>query len=203
MCLMHFTPPLAASPDILNKVTDGDRSLDITNTPPRFLCWVAPPLTWPSWSPWSMWSPTSWWTPWPGHWRLAWSCSCTASLLVRIKTLWSYNIYIFFPDLATANAPVQGYPLWQALLAFNVVMWIIQVNDQLIWIFKNCFVILVYWTWCVWGAGPCAAGFLGPSLHHGTSLCDPGGPFLLWIQETVLPGLHEGGRGGDQEIQSQ
>ena len=27
-----------------------------------------------------------------------------------------------------ANAPVQGYPLWQAVLAFHVVMWIVQVS---------------------------------------------------------------------------
>ena len=30
-----------------------------------------------------------------------------------------------------ANAPVQGYPLWQAVLAFHVVMWIVQVSVHL------------------------------------------------------------------------
>ena len=48
----------------------------------------------------------------------------------RIIALLSFYKLKHITDLATANAPVQGYPLWQALLAFNVVMWIVQVKHE-------------------------------------------------------------------------
>ena len=53
--------------------------------------------------------------------------------------------------LVAANAPVQGYTLWQAVLAFHLVMWIAQVSTtipQRTIIFALA-IFLVHWSWCV------------------------------------------------------
>merc|ERR1719507_1034719 len=92
MCLMHFTPQLAASPDILNKVPlIGGTPINLT-----LLVTLIYVVTYIMMDP------------------VAGSLAASLVLLLHRFTF----------DLATTNAPVQGYPLWQALLfnAFSLLM---------------------------------------------------------------------------------
>ena len=231
MCLMHFTPQIASSPDILNKVVSlwqhykspwlstlpgssggrdthqpdpgGDRHLrrDLCPDGPRGRVPGGQPG--PAPPPLHIWS-VSWdkyqvTISWQYH-VMTWhdTVMMTSASWHKLRVIVSW---IFSADLASANDPVQGYPLWQALLAFHVVMWIVQVNNQYFY-FLNIIFCSVYRARRVWGAGPRAAGLLGPGLHHGAALRHPRGPLLPRIQEAVPPGLHERGPVGDWEVQS-
>ena len=45
-----------------------------------------------------------------------------------LAALMVLGLHSWTAGLVAANAPVQGYPLWQAVLAWHLVMWIAQVS---------------------------------------------------------------------------
>merc|ERR1711988_286133 len=77
-------------------------------------------------------------------------------------------------DLVTVGAPVQGYPLLQAVLMFHVVMWIAQFIGH--GVFE--------------GRAPALLDSWDQAFITAPLFVRPGGPLLLRLQEAVLPVLH-------------